>query len=153
MKIRAMIASMVALVTLSTAFALDSAKLEGVKCIINPKAAAKEGQAADWKEGKVYFCCGNCKGKFEGMSKEDKEKMAAKSNAQLVASKQYVQKTCPLSGGKLTEGTEVEVGGTKVGFCCKNCKGKVEGMKDDAEKLETVFGEKAFKNYAKVEAK
>jgi uncharacterized pyridoxamine 5'-phosphate oxidase family protein len=115
---------------------------------------AKEANAADWKEGKVYFCCGGCKGKFEKMTKEEKEKMAAKSNSQLVATKQYEQKACPLSGGDLNPEATLEVAGAQVAFCCNNCKGKVEKMKGE-EQVETVFGEKAFKTakYSKVEAK
>jgi uncharacterized pyridoxamine 5'-phosphate oxidase family protein len=154
MKTRMMIASLVAMAVFATAYAVEGPKLEGVKCIVNPKAAAKAEQSAEWKDGKVYFCCGNCKGKFDKMSKEDKEKMAPQANAQLVASKQYEQKACPLSGGKLDASTAVEVAGSKIAFCCNNCKGKVEKMKDE-EKLVEVFGEKAFKNakYTKVEAK
>lgn len=127
--------------------------LEGVKCIMAPKDA-KEANSAEWKEGMVYFCCGGCKGKFEKMTKEEKEKMAAKSNAQLVSTKQYEQKACPLSGGEINKDASTELNGVSVGFCCNNCKGKVEKMKDD-EKLEAVFGEKAFKTakFTKVEAK
>lgn len=136
----------------SLAFA-EGVSLEGVKCIMAPKDA-KEANAADWKEGKVYFCCGGCKGKFEKMTKEEKEKMAAKSNSQLVATKQYEQKACPLSGGDLNPEATLEVAGAQVAFCCNNCKGKVEKMKGE-EQVETVFGEKAFKTakYSKVEAK
>lgn len=148
---RTLMASVLALAALTSAFAAE-VSLEGVKCIFNPKAAAKSEQSASWKEGKVYFCCNNCKDKFEKMSKEDKEAQAAKANSQLVATKQYEQKTCPLTGGKLNSSTEIEVAGTKVAFCCNNCKGKVEKMKDE-EKVAEVFGEKQFKNFAKVEAK
>ncbi len=152
MKTKMMLASLVAMVAFATSYAADTVSLEGVKCLVNPKAAAKAEQSAEWKEGKVYFCCGNCKGKFEKMSKEDKDKMAAQSNAQLVATKQYEQKTCPISGSKLNADTAIDVAGVKVSFCCNNCKGKAEKMKDD-EKVTELFGEKAFKNFAKVEAK
>ncbi|MBX3421430.1 MAG: hypothetical protein KF752_07725 [Pirellulaceae bacterium] len=154
MKRRTLVGSLVAtlVVCVSLVFA-EGVSLEGVKCLMAPKDA-KEANAADWKDGKVYFCCGGCKGKFEKMSKDDKEKMAAKSNAQLVATKQYKQEACPISGGKLNLDTAIEVGGAKVAFCCGNCKGKVESMKDD-EKMETVYGEKAFAKakFTKVESK
>ena len=155
MKTRMMLASLVAVAVFGTAFAVDGPSLDGVKCIFNPKAGAKAEQAAEWKEGKVYFCCGNCKSKYEKMTKDEKDKNAVQANAQLVATKQYEQKVCPLSGGKLNADTAIEVGGAKVSFCCNNCKGKVEGEKDEAKKLESVFGEKAFKtaNFTKVEAK
>ena len=113
--------------------------LEGVKCVMNPAKDAKESKSVDWKEGKVYFCCDNCPKAFSA----DKEKHAAKANAQLVATKQYEQHACPISGAKIDESTAVEVRGAKVAFCCKNCKGKVEAAKGD-EQLALVFSEKAF---------
>ena len=115
--------------------------LEGVKCVVAKKAAT-EGKSADYRDGKVYFCCGGCAGKFAA----DTKKFATKANHQLVATKQYEQQKCPFSGGKL-----------KVAFCCNNCKGKVEGAEDDAAKVKMVFAnkafEKGFKKKAKEEAK
>lgn len=131
----------------------EEISLEGIKCVLN-RRDAKQANSAEWKDGKVYFCCGGCKGRFDKMSKEDKEKLASKSNAQLVATKQYVQKACPLSGGDLNPDTAIEVAGSKVAFCCKNCKGKVENQDAD-QQLETVFGQKAFETakFTKAEAK
>lgn len=131
----------------------EEISLEGIKCVLN-RRDAKQANSAEWKDGKVYFCCGGCKGRFEKMSKDDKEKLASKSNAQLVATKQYVQKACPLSGGDLNPDTAIEVAGSKVAFCCKNCKGKVESQEAD-QQLETVFGQKAFETakFTKAEAK
>jgi hypothetical protein len=154
MKNRSIIAAIAATLLACVSLALaEGVSLEGVKCIIAPRAA-KEANSAEWKEGKVYFCCGNCQSKFENMSKEDKEKMAAKSNAQLVATKQYAQKACPLSGAGLNEDATTEVNGVKVAFCCNNCKGKVDKLEGD-EQLESVFGEKAFEKakFTKVEPK
>lgn len=113
--------------------------LEGVKCVMNPGKAVNESKSVEWKEGKVYFCCDNCPKAFTA----NKEKHAAKANAQLVATKQYEQNACPISGAKIDESTAVEVRGAKVAFCCKNCKGKVEAAKGD-EQLDLVFSEKAF---------
>lgn len=131
----------------------EGVSLKGVQCLLAPKDA-KEANSADWKDGKVYFCCGGCKGKFEKMTKEEKEKMAAKSNSQLVSTKQYEQKACPLSGGDLNKDAALEINGSTVLFCCNGCKGKVEKMEAD-EKLEAVFSEKAFKaaKFEKVESK
>lgn len=124
--------------------AATGVSLEGVKCLMVAKKDAQESKAADWKKGKVYFCCGSCLSKFEGMSKEDKAKMAPKANAQLVATKQYVQAKCPMSGGDLNPEMSITVAGAKVGFCCGNCKGKAEAMEGD-EQLAALFGAKAFK--------
>ena len=123
--------------------------LKGVKCVVANKDANPE-KSAKYKDGEVYFCCGGCQGKFE----KDTKKFAVKANHQLVATKQYVQKTCPLSGGKLNPDTAVKLAGTKVAFCCNNCKGKVEGAKDDDAKLALVYNDKAFaKAFKKKEKK
>lgn len=138
--------ALIAMVAMSASFvvAANGLTLEGVKCLIAGSKDAKEEKASEWKDGKVFFCCDNCKGKFDKMTQADKDKLASKSNAQLVATKQYEQKACPFSGGDLNADTKIKVGGTEVAFCCNNCKGKAEKMKGD-EQLEALFGEKAFK--------
>jgi hypothetical protein len=113
--------------------------LKGIKCVVADKAANPE-KSADYKKGHVYFCCGNCAGKFA----EDASKFATKANHQLVATKQYEQKACPFSGQEVNPETAVKLAGVSVGFCCNNCKGKVESAEKDAEKLELVFNDKAF---------
>jgi YHS domain-containing protein len=125
----------------------DDVKLEGVKCVVAPKAA-KADKSADFKDGKVYFCCGNCAGKFA----ESPEKFTTNANMQLVATKQYAQKSCPLSGGDLNPETMIKVGDVEVSFCCNNCKGKVESA-EAKDQVTMVFEEKAFKKagFAKVE--
>ena len=137
---------------IGSGFAIADKKnmLEGVKCVVAGTAAAKEENAVDYREGKVYFCCTNCPKKFE----KDKAAFATKANHQLVATKQYEQTACPFSGNKLDTEKNIEVAGTKVSFCCDGCKAKAEKMKDD-EKLESVFSEKAFAKakFVKVEAK
>ena len=134
----------VLLVAAATVVAAD-VDLEGVKCVVADKAANPE-KSADYKGGKVYFCCGNCAGKFA----DDSKKFAVKANHQLVATKQYEQKVCPFSGGDLNPETAVKLAGVNVAFCCNNCKGKVESAEKDAEKLEMVFSDKAFeKGFAK----
>lgn len=138
---RKMLSAVVALLVVSGSivFAATKPSLEGVKCVMQPSKAADESKSVDWKKGKVYFCCGNCPKGFAANT----EKHAAKANAQLVATKQYKQTACPISGAKLDDSTAIEVGKVKVAFCCKNCKGKAEEAKGD-EQLEMVFGEKAF---------
>lgn len=127
----------------------DEVSLEGIKCVVAPKPA-NASKSAEYKEGKVYFCCGNCAAKFA----EAPEKFATASNMQLVATHQYEQKACPFSGGELNPETKIKVGEAEVAFCCNNCKGKVEAA-EAKEQVEMVFGEKAFKKagFAKVAAK
>ncbi len=85
--------------------------------------------------GNVCFCCEKCVKAFE----EDTAKFKAKARQQLVATDQFKQTGCPLSGGKVKAGTELTVGGVEVGFCCKNCKGKVAKAGAD-EQITMVFG-------------
>jgi YHS domain-containing protein len=126
------------LVAAATVVAAD-VELKDVKCVVADKAADME-KSADYKGGKVYFCCGNCASKFAG----DTKKFATKANHQLVATKQFEQKSCPFSGGDLNPETALKLAGVKVAFCCNNCKGKVDSAEKDAKKLELVFNDKAF---------
>ena len=57
-----------------------------------------------------------------------------------------------MSGGPLTKGTEIKLAGAEVGFCCKNCKGKVEGADDDLARIKLVFNNKAFEKAFKKKA-
>jgi hypothetical protein len=113
--------------------------LDGVKCVIADKPATA-GKSADYRDAKVYFCCGGCAGKFAKNTK----KYAEKANYQLVATKQFEQKACPFSGGDLNPETAIKVAGVSVSFCCDGCKGKVASGKDDAAKVKMVFADKAF---------
>jgi hypothetical protein len=125
---------------LTSVFAADEVKLDGIKCIVNGKAAAKADKNRDYKDGKVYFCCDNCPKSFD----KDEKKFATKANTQLVATGQAKQHKCPLSGKDLNKDTEITVAGAKVQFCCNNCKGEVEKLKGD-EQAEKVFSDDAFK--------
>jgi len=125
-----------ALLASAAAFAADP-NLEGVKCLTNPKAAAKADKSVSYKGGKVFFCCDNCPKKF------DAEKNATAANHQLVQSGQAKQAKCPLSGGDLNPDTKIKVAGAEVSFCCNMCKGKVNDAKGDAQ-IEMVFSNKAF---------
>lgn len=142
------------LLVVTLAFALTSVyaadvKLDGVKCIVAGKNAAKADKTRDYKSGKVYFCCDNCPKEFD----KDAKKFATKANAQLVQTGQAKQAKCPISGQDLNKDTEITVAGAKVQFCCNMCKGKVESAKGD-EQAELVFSDKAFEKAGfKVEKK
>ena len=116
-------------------------ELKDVKCVMNHKANAKADASVEYMGGKVYFCCNNCAGKF----KADPEKHATPANFQLVATKQYKQKACPFSGQAVADDVSSKIGKVSVGFCCNNCKSKVDGGEDDAAKAKMVFAKAAFK--------
>jgi YHS domain-containing protein len=86
--------------------------------------------------GKVWFCCEKCEQAFEA----DSTKFAAKAHQQMVITRQLVQKGCPLSGRVVKPGTQLDIGGAVVGFCCNNCKGKVAKAGPD-EQVTMVFGD------------
>lgn len=142
-------AAIVCGLTIAAAFAAEP-KLDGVKCIVATSKDAKADKSRDYKEGKVYFCCDNCPKKFDA----DKKKYAAKANAQLVATEQYKQAKCPISGQDYVDDQSSTVGGAKVYFCCEKCKGKVDKAKGD-DQLDLAFGDKAFEKggFKKVDKK
>ncbi len=128
------------LVLSASVFAGDEVDLKDVKCVMNPKGAAKATSSAEYNGGTVYFCCDNCKGKFTAEPK----KFTAAANAQLVATKQAKQVNCPLMGKPAKDDVTVKVAGVEVNLCCAGCKKKVEG-KEGADQVELVFNAKAFK--------
>lgn len=118
--------------------AAEGIKLEGITCLFGDKPAQAD-KSVDYKGGKVFFCCENCPKNFS----KDPAKHAVAANKQLFATGQFVQKACPLSGGKLKDSTAVKVGGVEVKFCCENCQGKV-AKSEAAAAAELVFADKAF---------
>ena len=125
------------------AIAAPKVSMEGVKCLMVSKKDASEEKSAKWKEGKVYFCCDGCLGKFSKLDEKGKEKIAAKANHQLVATKQYKQTACPISGRELNPEMKTKVAGVEVGFCCGGCKSSTEALKGDKQ-IAKVFSDKAF---------
>ncbi|TWT80998.1 YHS domain protein [Planctomycetes bacterium CA13] len=135
----------IALIAGVTVYAAE-VKLDDIKCVVAPKPA-KATKSADYKDAKVYFCCDGCAGKFS----KAPEKFATKANHQLVATKQFKQEACPMSGNPLNAETETKVAGVAVQFCCNGCKGKVDSAEGD-EKIALVFADKPFeKGFKKLE--
>ncbi len=114
--------------------------LEGIKCLVDPTAGAVAEHSAEYMEATVYFCCGDCKTEFE----KNPEAWQAVANYQLVATGQFVQKACPISGRGLAEDTSSDVGGVTVGFCCDGCKAKVDDAEELAAQQAILFTAKAF---------
>jgi hypothetical protein len=149
MKTRSVLTALTCATLFVATLAAADIDLKGIKCLMNPKAKASAEQSVDYKDGKVFFCCGNCAKKFGAKTAD----FATSANQQLVSTKQYEQKKCPLTGGKLNADTAIKVGAVKVAFCCNNCKGKAEKA-EGKDQLELVFSDKAFKKgFAKVAAK
>ncbi len=129
-------------VTTAMCFAIGASAAEEAKllCPVSGHEASKS-HAVSYKGGKVYFCCDNCPKAFA----KNKDKFAAKANAQLVATAQYKQKACPLTGKPCNKATATEIGGVNVYFCCNNCKGAIEKLEGDDAKVAKVFSNDNFK--------
>ena len=145
MKIRGIVVGVASVALLAlTVYAAEEIKLEGVKCAMNPKAAAKAEKFVEYKGGKVFFCCDNCpKGFAKKIDAKDKL-TAAKGNAQLVQTGQAKQTKCVFTGGPAKDGTEVTVAGAAIKFCCNNCQGKAKKLEGD-EQLLSLIGDAAYK--------
>lgn len=143
-----LILALVTSLVLPRLIADEKDKLNGAKCLVAAKNAAKADNSVEYRGAQVYFCCENCPKAYA----KDKAKYATKANHQLVLTGQAKQEKCPLSGGDLNKEATVKVVGVTVTFCCNNCKGKVEKAKDD-EQLELAFADKAFDKGFKIEKK
>ncbi len=117
----------------------DGEKKFTAKCPVSGEAA-KENEFTAYKEKQVYFCCEKCKAAFEA----EPTKFEVKANHQLVQTKQFVQKKCPISGADFKKEESARVSNVMVRFCCEKCKGQVQSA-EAAEKLEMIFAEKPFK--------
>ena len=123
----------------------DKQDLTGVKCPVSGKDINPDA-TVDYRGGKVYMCCPGCPKAFA----KDTAKYAAKANHQLVATGQFKQKACPLTGKPAKDDKVVDASGVSVAVCCPGCLGK--GNKSD-DKVSLFFVDKAFeKGFEKVEA-
>lgn len=145
MKARSLFTAVASVAVLAVSlYAAEEIKLDGIKCVMNPKAAAKAEKTVDYKGGKVFFCCDNCPKGFAKKLEAGDKLVAAKGNAQLVSTGQAKQSSCPFSGGPAKEGTEVSVAGASVKFCCNNCQAKADKLEGD-DQLLALLGDDAFK--------
>ena len=147
MKIRAllcMLAVVGLLVVGSSKADEDKDPLAGITCPVSGKPV-KADATVDYRDAKVYMCCPGCPKAFA----KNTEKFAAKANHQLVATGQFKQTACPLTGKPFKEDKTVDASGVTVSVCCPGCLGK--GNKAD-DKVALFFVDKAFeKGFAKAE--
>ena len=113
---------------------------EDATCPVSEKKCNAEKHVA-FDGGQVYFCCATCQKAFEAQP----SKFAAKAHHQMVSTGQFVQKSCPIGGRPVKVGTQVNIGGVEVGFCCNKCKAKVQSASAE-QQITMVFGnlEKGF---------
>jgi len=128
-------AAFVAVVCFAVAVSAAPKEPQDAKCPVSGEAC-DPAAVAEFDGGKVWFCCEKCLAAFQG----DKAKFTAQAHQQMVATGQLVQKGCPFSGGPVKPGTQLDIGGAEVGFCCPNCKAKVEKA-EPADRVKMVFTE------------
>ena len=131
---KAMSIILVAMVSLN-AGDKDKKKHEAT-CVVSGEAIDKT-EYSNYKKGKVYFCCDGCKADFD----EAFAKFAVAANYQLVATGQYMQTNCPVSGRGLNPKKVVKVANADVTFCCGNCQGKTNKAED---KMAFIFADVSF---------
>lgn len=95
-------------------------------CPVAGKPAIEKCTSKYAKDKNVYFCCGNCKKKFD----KDSKPFAAKANFQLAQTGQVTQVACPFTGKDCNPDATVDVDGVSVAFCCNGCKGKANKADD-----------------------
>jgi YHS domain-containing protein len=89
----------------------------------------------DFHGGRIWFCCKKCKQAFEA----EPARYTALAHQQMVLTRQFVQRACPLDAAAVAAGTQLDIGGVEVGFCSDACRSRVnEATVDEQTKL--VFG-------------
>ena len=133
----------------TTLVASDDPNSKTITCVVSGDklniSELKDHDHSTYRDGKVYFCCGGCKMDFD----ESPKKFSSKANYQLVATGQYVQTGCPITGdtpGHTHHGKEdvrkVTVEGMNVDLCCPGCLKKYNKSSD---KFSLLFSDKAYK--------
>lgn len=139
--------AVIAALALGLSATADEPKLDGVKCVVAAKNAAKADNAVEYRGAQVFFCCMNCPKAFA----KDTAKFAPRANMQLVATGQAKQQKCPFTGRDLNTDTKIDVSGVAVCFCCENCQGKAEKAEGPAQ-VNLIFSDAAFDKGFKVQA-
>ena len=112
-------------------------KLAGIKCVVTGKPAQKD-MLVKYKKGEVYFNSKESIAKFVANTAEYR----TKANHQLVASGQYVQHACPLTGEPVAKDVSAKVAAIEIGLSCKDCIQQLGKVEQPA--VEVIFGDKNF---------
>ncbi len=115
--------------------------LTGIKCVVSGEAASLN-YSCPYKQGTVYFNCNASRIQFERRSGE----FQTKANHQLVVTRQYVQKYCPIRKERISErsSAEVALAGVALRFCCSHCREHFQIRHRLQQEIEFVFGPRNF---------
>lgn len=119
---------------------LAAQDLAGVKCIVDPANDARAEMNIDYRGGQIFFCCRTCIGKFQ----ENPDPWLIRAHYQLVATGQFVQTACPLTGQGVADDISVKVGHVSVGLCCDDCRVTLQKADEIPDQLAMAFGLKSF---------
>ncbi len=120
--------------------ASHATSLCGVVCVVDPDKFARPDQSVRYKDGSIYFSCQAALERY----RENPPQFEAFANHQLVATKQYKQLTCPLSGEDLDEDSvQISVAGVEVVVLCEDC-GKELATETREYQIKMVFDAVAF---------
>ena len=112
----------------------------GVVCVVDPEKSARADQSVRYKDGSIYFSCQAALERY----RKNPAQFEAFANHQLVATKQYKQLTCPLSGEDLDEDSvQITVAGVDVVVLCEDC-GKELATETRDYQIKMVFDAVAF---------
>lgn len=101
------------------------------------------------ENGPVFFCCPNCIKKFNAEPKKFVDKVTDQRKA--LAQFPRTQIICPFSGEAVKSTIFIEDKGSKVYFCCQNCRGKYE--KDPAKYAANLANSYTYQNNCPVTGK
>lgn len=121
------------LVAAAAAMAVPAMKIEPLCPVSDQPCDPKV--SLDFHGGRIWFCSKPCRQAFEA----DPARFTALAHQQMVVTRQFVQRACPLDGAALAAGTQLEIGGVDVGFCSPACRERVNAATVD-EQTRLVFG-------------
>ncbi len=121
---------------------VSSRSLRLARCPVTGDRVSMEA-SIDYRGGTLYFCSAECIDKFRA----DRTAYEAKANMQLVATGQYEQIKCPLTGDAFVPRIKTKVSGVDVCFSSTDALKKVKRASAD-ERTELVFGEGFDKGFA-----
>ncbi len=121
------------LVAAAVAVAVPAMKIEPM-CPVSAEPCDPK-VSLDFHGGRVWFCCKKCKQAFES----DPTRYTPLAHQQMVLTRQFVQRACPLDGAAVAARTKLDVGGVEVGFCSDACRTRInQAAVDDQTRL--IFG-------------
>ncbi|MEM9827258.1 MAG: hypothetical protein AAF958_11745 [Planctomycetota bacterium] len=115
-------------------------ELKDVRCIVEAKRSVQAKFHLRFRDGWVYFSSDSALQRY----KAKKKKYSPEANHQLVATGQYRQRACPLSGEAIEKDfPTVSVGDVKLRVLCSDCAADL-GKRSREDQIRYVFDAEGF---------